>query len=103
VRRKKCDALIDTGSQYTTIDEAEATRLQLVLVRQENIGTVNQQRLLNIYRAELEIPSLGIQKFGEVLGGFLSGGNHDALLGREELSECQVQYDGVSGRVTITR
>lgn len=99
----KLQALIDTGARYTAIDESLAQQLQLIPLRQENIGTVSQPALLTIYRAELEIPPLGIRKWGEVLGGRLTGGTREALLGREELSECRLEYDGPSGNVTLTK
>ncbi len=100
---RKLQALIDTGSQYTVIDEGLAKQLQLVPLRQEMIGTLNQPILLTVYRAELEVPRLGIREFGEVLGGMLAGGKHDALLGREQLRECHLDYVGPSGNVTLTR
>jgi predicted aspartyl protease len=100
---RKLEALIDTGSQYTVIDEGMSQQLKLVPLRQEQIGTVSQSILLTIYHAEMEVPPLGIKEFGEVLGGMLAGGNHEALLGREQLPECRLDYDGPSGNVTLTR
>ena len=99
----KLQALIDTGSQYTVIDEDLAMQLQLIPLRQEPIGSVNQPTLLTVYRAELEIPPLGIRELGEVLGGRLAAGKREALLDREQLRECRLYYDGPSGNVTLTR
>jgi len=99
----KLQALIDTGSQYTVIDEDLAKQLQLIPLRQEPIGSVNQPTLLTVYRAELEIAPLGIRELGEVLGGKLAGGKREALLGGEQLRECRLDYDGPSGNVTLTR
>ena len=95
--------LIDTASRYTIIDDRLAMQLQLVVIRQETIGTVNQPLLLNVYRAELEIPPLGIREWGEVLGGRLAQGTRQALIGRHLLRECRLEYDGPSGNVTLSR
>ena len=99
----KLQALIDTGAQYAVIDEDLAKQLQLIPLRQEPIWSVNQPTLLTVYRAELEIPPLGIRELGEVLGGRLAGGKREALLGREQLRECRLDYDGPSENVTLTR
>ena len=74
----KLQALIDTGSQYTVIDEDLAKQLQLVPLRQEPIGSVNQPTLLTVYRAELEIPPPGNPRTwrgpGREAGGGKAGG-----------------------------
>jgi predicted aspartyl protease len=94
----KLQAKIDTGSEYTVIEEGLAKRLQLVQVDQAAINTVSQpQVLMTVYRAELEIPPLGIREWTRVLGRLVT------LLGREQLRECRLDYDGPSGSVTLTR
>jgi predicted aspartyl protease len=94
----KLQAKIDTGSEYTVIEEGLAKQLQLVQVDQATINTVSQpQVLMTVYRAELEIPPLGIREWARVLGGLVT------LLGREQLRECRLDYDGPSGNVTLTR
>jgi predicted aspartyl protease len=98
----KLHALIDTGSEYSVIDEGVAKQLQLALIGQATISALNQQVVLNLYRAELEVPPLGIKEFGQLLGGVLSG-KQEALLGREQLRDCELFYSGPSGIVTLKK
>jgi predicted aspartyl protease len=94
----KLQAKIDTGSQFTIIEEDLAVQLQLVKVDEAIINTANQPNvLLSVYRAELEIPPLGIREWARVLGGAAT------LLGREQLGECELVYSGPSGNVTLRR
>lgn len=94
----KLQAKIDTGSEYTVIEEDLAKQLQLVEIDQATINTVGQQQIvLTVYRAELEIPPLGIREWGKVLGGVVT------LLGREQLRECELSYSGPSGIVTLRK
>jgi predicted aspartyl protease len=99
----KLEALIDTGSEYSAIDERIAQQLQLVLSRQEPVNVLNQTIVVIVYRAELEIPQLGFKKFVELLGALLSG-KHQALFGRAELRDCKLlAYEGASRNVALTR
>jgi site-specific recombinase XerC len=61
------------------------------------LNSSQPQVLMTVYRAELEIPPLGIREWARVLGGLVT------LLGREQLRECRLEYDGPSGNVTLTR
>jgi predicted aspartyl protease len=99
----RLEALIDTGSEYSAIDERIAQQLQLALYRQGPVNALNQTIVVNVYRAELEIPQLGFKKFLELLGASLSG-RHQALFGRPELQACKLlAYEGASGNVALTR
>jgi predicted aspartyl protease len=86
----KLEALIDTGSEYSAIDERIAQQLQLVMSRQEPVNVLNQTIVVNVYRAGLEIPQLRFKKFVELLGASLSG-SHQALFGRWELRDCKLR------------
>jgi hypothetical protein len=94
---------MDTGSEYSAVDEQIAQQLQLGLIRQEPVNVLNQTIWFNVYRAELEIPQLGFKKRTEVLGGSLSG-KHQALFGRAELRDCkELNYEGASGDVALSK
>ncbi len=58
---------------------------------------VAEEYLMTVYRSELEISPLGIREWTQVLGGSMT------LLGREQLREYHLDYDGSSGNVILTR
>jgi hypothetical protein len=96
-------ALVDIGSAYSGIDEALAIQLQLVVMRQEFAHVLNQQQIIvNIYRAEIEIPILGIREFTGLMGGLITG-KQQALLGRSQLLNCDLSYAGPRGIANLSR
>lgn len=100
--RLNLSALIDTGSFYSGIDDNLARQLKLVVMRQDRLNVLNQQILVNVYRAEIEIPALGIREFAGFVGGIIRG-KQSALLGRTQLFRLDLAYNGPRGEVLLTR
>lgn len=95
-------ALIDSGSQYTCIGDALAQQLQLSAHDHWLIGSVANRQYVDVYLAEIEIPALGIRETTSVLGG-LQSDEHRAILGRTQLRDCVLTYDGPRGTVKLSR
>jgi predicted aspartyl protease len=102
---ERVTALIDTGSQYTAIDDALAGQLQLVQIDRWPIGGVGTgtPQYVAVFQAEIEIPTLGIREITSVLGGLASDPKQRAILGRTQLRDCYLAYDGTRGTVTLSR
>ena len=71
-------------------------------MRQELAHVLNQQIIINIYRAEIEIPILGIREFTGWMGGLIRG-KQQALLGRSQLLNCDFSYTGPRGIAILRR
>lgn len=97
-------ALIDTGAGDSCIDEDLATELGLPLVDRQRCSGVGGEHELNLYLGHIRIPSLGQIRWGRFIGAKLASGGqlHRALIGRAQLTEMILIYDGRSGAVTIT-
>jgi predicted aspartyl protease len=97
-------ALIDTGAADSCIDEDLANELGLPLVDRQTCSGVGGEHELNIYLGHIRIPSLGQIRWGRFTGARLASGGqvHRALIGRAQLTEMVLIYDGPTGAVTIT-
>ena len=93
------NALIDTGSELTCVDENLIGTWQLNPIDFQTVP--GSQSLAPVYALELEIPALSIR----ALIGVASRNLQDpaALLGRAQLSDCVLVYDGPQGRVQLRR
>lgn len=98
-------ALIDTGASQSCIDDLLAKQLQLQVVDQWITSGVSGSVTLDVYLAQITIPSLNLNQFGRFAGVHLQAGGqtHRALIGRRFLADCTLVYDGKSGSVTLTR
>ncbi len=106
IRRPPQDspALIDTGAADSCIDEDLANELGLPLVDRQTCSGVGGEHELNIYLGHIRIPSLGQIRWGRFTGARLASGRqlHRALIGRAQLTEMILIYDGRTGAVTLT-
>ena len=97
-------ALIDTGAKSNLIDSGVAKVLDLPIVNKQKITGSNGTHIVDVYLAEIEIPSLNQKLYGQFAGVHLTAGelNFGALLGREFLKNLTMSYDGLTGSVIIT-
>ena len=97
-------ALVDTGASSSCIDSDLATHLHLQVIDQQNISGVHGTLPVNIYAAQLYIPSLNQTIYGQFAGVHLNAGGqmHKAIIGRYFLSDFAMNYDGRSGTVILS-
>ena len=98
-------ALVDTGASQSYIDTAVATALGLPIVDKETLSGSAGSHTVDVYLAQIHVPSLGLTIWGRVAGvNLVAGGQtHAALIGRTFLQHLVLHYDGPTGRVTLTK
>lgn len=99
------EALVDTGAQKNYIDTVLATTLKLPIVdRMTLVGSVGAHPA-DVYLAQIHVPALNEVLFGQFAGvNLIKGGlQHGAILGREFLQKLEMKYDGLTGRVILTK
>jgi len=96
------DALIDTASQLTFV---ESSYLQgwapLLLVAPAQFAGAGGQFSSDIFLAEVEIPGLNLRELTEIVLDDLGG--RQAILGRNQLRNCVLVYDGPQGTVQLRK
>jgi hypothetical protein len=82
-----------------------AQELQLQIVDQWITSGVSGSVKLDVYLAQITIPSLNVNQFGRFAGVHLQVGGqaHRALIGRSFLAGCTLVYDGKRGSVLLAR
>lgn len=97
-------ALVDTGATESCIDNLLAATLNLPIVDRRRIGGVGGAHEVNMYLAQVHVPSLDFTIYGAFAGVQLAAGGqqHQALLGRTFLRAFTMVYDGKTGDVTIS-
>ncbi len=96
-------ALVDTGATESCIDNLLAATLNLPIVDRRKIGGVGGAHEVNMYLAQVRVPSLNFTIYGAFAGVQLAAvGQHQALLGRTFLRAFTMVYDGKTGDVTIS-
>jgi hypothetical protein len=97
-------ALVDSGATESCIDNLLATQLKLPIIDRRSISGAGGQHQVNIYQAQVHVPSVGINILGSFAGVKLSDGGqeHRALLGRTFLRHFIITYEGHTGTVTLT-
>jgi predicted aspartyl protease len=98
------DALVDTGAIESCIDNILAAALSLPVVDRQPISGSNGSHMVNIYQAQVHVPSLGTTINGRFAGvELIAGGQkHTALIGRTFLKNYNMVYEGNTGTVTIS-
>ncbi len=98
-------ALIDTGATLSCIDDSLAQQLQLQVVDQWITSGASGAAKLDVYLAQITIPSLNVNHFGRFAEVHLQAGGqaHRALIGRSFLADCTLVYNGKTGSVTLSR
>jgi predicted aspartyl protease len=98
------EALVDTGAGDSCIDEDLANELQLPLIDRMTCSGVGGEHELNVYLGHIRIPSLGQIRYGRFIGAKLKVGGqpHQALIGRMQISDMILIYDGRTGAVSLS-
>ena len=101
-REIKLDALIDTASQLTFVESSHVQRwAPLPLVAPARFAGAGGQFSSNIFLAEVEIVGLNLSELTEIVLDDLGG--RQAILGRNQLRNCVLVYDGVKGVVQLSK
>jgi hypothetical protein len=99
--------LFDTGSTYSFIDQAVATRLDLALTGYTAISTVtpgSTDHFMGLYDAALSVLGHGATvefTLVRVVVCDLSALHVDVLIGRDILDQCLLYYNGPAGLCTL--
>jgi predicted aspartyl protease len=99
------EALVDTGASESCIDALLAGQLNLPIVDKRTISGVGGSHSVNIYLAQVHVPSLAFTIYGPFAGVNLAGGGqrHQALIGRTFLQAFTMVYEGPTGTVKLSR
>ena len=99
------DALVDTGAGESCIDNLLAGQLNLPIVDRRPISGVHGAHIVNMYLAQIHVPSLAFTIYGAFAGVDLAAGGqvHKALIGRTFLQNFTMLYVGPSGSVKLSR
>jgi hypothetical protein len=100
---QQVQALVDTGASESCIDALVATQIGLPIVDRRPISGVGGKHLVNMYLAQIYVPTLLYTIWGAFAGVDLAAGGqmHRALIGRTFLRHFTMIYEGLSGTVTI--
>ena len=101
-REVTLDALVDTASQLTFV---ESSHLQgwapLPLVAAARFAGAGGRFSSDIFLAEVEIIGLNLRELTEIVLDDLGG--RQAILGRNQLRDCVLVYDGRKGTVELRK
>ncbi|HZL27031.1 MAG TPA: hypothetical protein VFC39_10925 [Acidobacteriaceae bacterium] len=97
-------ALVDTGAGESCIDNLLAAQLNLPVVDRRHLSGSAGKHEVNVYLAQVHIPILPFTIWGAFAGVELRAGGqmHSALIGRTFLQNFKMEYNGLTGDVTIT-
>jgi hypothetical protein len=97
-------ALVDTGASESCIDNLLAATLQLPIVDRRVISGSAGAHTVNVYMAQVHIPTLSYTIYGRFAGvDLVAGGQaHSALIGRNFLAGFTMTYEGRTGTVIIS-
>ncbi|MYA95551.1 MAG: hypothetical protein F4X91_03975 [Nitrospinae bacterium] len=99
-------AVVDTGATISCIDKQLAEQLQLPIVDADvDFGGIAGRYKANMHAAQIYIPALDFTQYGSFAGvELISGGQaHFVLIGRTFLAGFQMNYNGTTGKVVISR
>jgi len=96
-------ALVDTGASESCIDRDLADQLKLPIIDRRKIAGVGGAHEVNMYLAQIHVPSLTFTLYGAFAGvGLADGGQpHKALIGRTFLMRFTMIYTGSTGDVEL--
>jgi hypothetical protein len=97
--------LVDTGAGESCIDNLLAGQLNLPIVDRRPISGVHGAHIVNMYLAQIHVPSLAFTIYGAFAGVDLAAGGqvHKALIGRTFLQNFTMVYEGLTGSVKLSR
>jgi predicted aspartyl protease len=98
-------ALVDTGASESCIDNLLAGQLNLPIVDRRAISGVHGSQVVNMYMAQIHVPSLAFTIYGAFAGVDLAAGGqvHSVLIGRTFLQNFTMVYEGLTGTVKLSR
>jgi hypothetical protein len=98
-------ALLDTGAQQSYLDVALAAELKLALFDEGQVVGVHGAQPATYHIAQVHFPALKFTVRGQFAAlPLIKGGlGFHALIGRTFLQYVRMEYDGVTGAVTIFR
>ena len=99
-------ALIDTGADYPVIGKSFASSLGLPVIRECEVTGVTGKEEATIYLGQIYVPSLDVGMYHEIIALDLQltrANIYQALLGRTFLQYFKMEYDGMTGAVTLTK
>jgi hypothetical protein len=98
-------ALIDTGATECFIDSDLATILNLPIVDRRDVAGSVGKHSVYVFLAQIYIPSLEHVQDGTFAGAYLGRGGmpYRVLLGRTFLQQFVLMYNGITGRVSLSR
>lgn len=96
--------LIDTGAASSCIDSSIASSLNLPVIDQRPVAGVLGPGTANVHLAQMHMIDLGHVAYGSFVGVHLHAGGqpHSALIGRDLLQHCDMQYSGTTGSVVLS-
>ena len=97
-------ALVDTGATESCIDSQIANKLGLPIIDEQPMAGASGEYIANIHLGEIHLPVFNVTIEGAFAAvDLIAGGSHyHALIGRTFLANFTMQYEGSTGRVTIT-
>jgi hypothetical protein len=97
-------ALVDTGATECCIDDQLAVQIKLPVIDRRKISGVGGAHDVNVYLAQIHVPSLAFTMYGAFAGVNLAAGGqmHQALMGRTFLGTFTMTYNGITGDVELT-
>ncbi len=99
-------ALIDTGADDPVIGKRFASSLGLPVIRECEVAGATGIEEATIYLGQIYVPSLDVGIYQEIIALDLemtSSRDYQALLGRTFLQYFKMEYDGMTGAVTLTK
>ena len=96
--------LVDTGATESCIDNLLAVQLNLPIVDRRTVSGSAGSHQVNLYLAQVHMPSLRYTIYGAFAGVNLKAGGqvHSALIGRTFLRGFTMTYEGRTGAVTLS-
>jgi len=97
-------ALVDTGAMESCIDSLLASQLKLPIIDRRKVSGVHGSQEVNVYLAQVYVPSLNFTQYGGFAGVHLAAGGqtHRALIGRTFLRYYSMIYEGRTGSVILS-
>ena len=98
--------LIDTGADDPVIAKSFASSLGLPIIRECEVTGATGIEEATIYLGQIYVPSLDVGMYQEIIALDLqitSSRDYQALLGRTFLQYFKMEYDGMTGAVTLTK
>lgn len=99
-------ALIDTGADDPVIAKSFASSLGLPIIRECKVTGATGREEATIYLGQIYVPSLEVGIYQEMIALDLQiaqSRDYQALLGRTFLQYFKMEYDGMTGAVTLRK